>query len=225
MKPDYSLHEDRYRGRRTQEDVYAGWFTEKDYESSWAEIAESLAPGIPASGRAIDLGCGAGNLSVRLAGAGFTVTGIDVSPTAINWAKERARDQGITVAFHTGSAIELHDFANNTFDLALDSHFIHCVIGEDRPRYLASVHRILKSGGVFLVRSLVWPVASGGGVEVDEESRIGYLDGTAYRQYPAIETLESELVSAGFEINKSRLTVTTNDGYGFQHAVVLCRAG
>ena len=50
--------------------------------------AETLRrPGAPAA-RAIDLGCGAGGVSLELAEAGFTVTGVDFSPVAL--AKARA---------------------------------------------------------------------------------------------------------------------------------------
>ncbi len=44
-------------------------------------------PGAPAAG-AIDLGCGAGGVSLELAEAGFAVTGVDFSPIAL--AKARA---------------------------------------------------------------------------------------------------------------------------------------
>jgi 2-polyprenyl-3-methyl-5-hydroxy-6-metoxy-1,4-benzoquinol methylase len=42
-------------------------------------------------GRALDLGCGAGIWSVRLAARGWQVTGEDIVPKAIDRARERAK--------------------------------------------------------------------------------------------------------------------------------------
>ena len=47
--------------------------------------------------RAIDLGCGAGNYAIYLAGIGFDVTGVDSSPTAIRFAREKAERLGVAV--------------------------------------------------------------------------------------------------------------------------------
>ena len=44
--------------------------------------------------KAIDLGCGAGNYAIYLASAGFDVTGLDISPTAIRIAEENAKEKG-----------------------------------------------------------------------------------------------------------------------------------
>jgi SAM-dependent methyltransferase len=51
-------------------------------------------PGTSAA-RAVDLGCGAGGVSVELAEAGFEVTGIDFSPVALRKARAAAERRGI----------------------------------------------------------------------------------------------------------------------------------
>jgi Methylase of polypeptide chain release factors len=45
--------------------------------------------------RAIDLGCGAGSVSLELAGAGFAVTGVDFSPIALAKARAAAERRGL----------------------------------------------------------------------------------------------------------------------------------
>jgi SAM-dependent methyltransferase len=51
-------------------------------------------PGMAAA-RAIDLGCGAGRVSLELAEAGFAVTGVDFSPVALAKAREAAERRGL----------------------------------------------------------------------------------------------------------------------------------
>ena len=224
-EPDYSIHESRYRERRDKQDVYAGWFTERDYDNGMEELQASLAMGFaPASGDLLDIGCGAGNYSVRLARLGYAVTGVDISNTAIDWAIERAAEQGQATRFVCGDGITLADFEDDRFDFAFDGQFLHCIIGRDRERFLKSVHRVLRPGGFLMVRSIVWPLASGGGLEVDPETRIGYLNGTPWRYYPTAEDLVTEIERADFEVKHWRYTLTLDDGYGFQHVVVQCES-
>ena len=45
--------------------------------------------------RAVDLGCGAGSVSIELAEAGFEVTGIDFSPVALRKARQAAEVRGL----------------------------------------------------------------------------------------------------------------------------------
>ncbi len=58
-------------------------------------------------GRALDLGCGTGFWSVRLARRGWEVTGVDVVPKAVHTARERAREAGVEVRFVDGSVTAL----------------------------------------------------------------------------------------------------------------------
>ena len=48
-----------------------------------------------ATARAIDLGCGAGGVSIELAEAGFEVTGVDFSPVALRKARAAAAGAGL----------------------------------------------------------------------------------------------------------------------------------
>ncbi|MFY9806962.1 MAG: class I SAM-dependent methyltransferase [Pseudonocardiaceae bacterium] len=50
------------------------------------------------------LGCRPGRNALHLASAGFTVDAVDLSPAAISWAKDRARDADAEVHFQCGDA-------------------------------------------------------------------------------------------------------------------------
>jgi SAM-dependent methyltransferase len=99
---------------------------------------------------AVDLGCGAGNHAVWLAGRGFRVTGIDLSPKALELAGRLAADKGVSCRFVAtdlaGPVRDLH----GRFDFAYDWEILHHVFPEQRERYAANVHRMLRPGGSYL---------------------------------------------------------------------------
>jgi len=98
----------------------------------------------------IDLGCGAGNYAIYLAGLGFDVTGVDSSPTAIRIAQENAREKGVRCRFIVADLLgDLHE-VSGTFDFAFDWELLHHIFPEDRETYVRNVQRVLNSGGTYL---------------------------------------------------------------------------
>lgn len=51
-----------------------------------------------------ELGCGGGQAALRLARAGYAVTGIDFSETAIELARRNAADAGLAATFLVGDS-------------------------------------------------------------------------------------------------------------------------
>jgi len=98
----------------------------------------------------VDLGCGAGNYAVWFASMGFEVTGIDLSPKAIEMAQELSRKKGVTCDFMaedlTGDLGRFHQ----SFDFAYDWEVLHHVFPEDRDQYVLNVQKLLKPGGRYL---------------------------------------------------------------------------
>ena len=114
---DYSIYDERYAELRVA--GKSGWV---DVQSpNWSIHLGALRRALaaeycPSSGPALDLGCGAGCWSLVLADQGFQVTGVDLSPRAIAWAREKATDgdergpgtdRPGTVEFHCTSATDL----------------------------------------------------------------------------------------------------------------------
>jgi SAM-dependent methyltransferase len=60
-------------------------------------------------GPALDLGCGSGIWTVRLAQRGWEITGIDVVPKAIRRARERAQAAGVDAQFVVGDVTALRE--------------------------------------------------------------------------------------------------------------------
>ena len=100
--------------------------------------------------KAVDLGCGAGNHAIYLAGRGFEVTGIDFSPTAIRIAKENAEKKGVKCNFFVADVIDGLDKINQTWDFAYDWSLLHHISPKRRRKYLENVRRILNPKGKFL---------------------------------------------------------------------------
>jgi SAM-dependent methyltransferase len=101
-------------------------------------------------GKVLDLGCGTGTHSIDLAQRGFAVTGIDVSPTAIRRAREKASRAGVNPEFIVGDVTRL-DFLPGSFDIALDVGCLHGLNASGQERCARELTRLMKAGSVLLV--------------------------------------------------------------------------
>lgn len=99
---------------------------------------------------AVDLGCGAGNYAVWLALQGFQVTGFDLSAAAVVRAQEMARSKGAACRFIVADLLEPAPGLDACFDFAYDWEVLHHLFPDQRPRYVANVHRMLRPGGLYL---------------------------------------------------------------------------
>jgi SAM-dependent methyltransferase len=95
----------------------------------------------------LDSGCGTGEHALMLAERGFEVLGVDVAPTAIDLAREKARQRGLSVVFEVGDVLAL-DRLGRQFATMMDSGVFHTFVDADRPRYVSSLASVLEPGGV-----------------------------------------------------------------------------
>lgn len=114
--------------------------------SALAEVAERLTPGT-----ALDLGSGEGGDALWLAERGWTVTGVDVSPTALARAEVAADRAGLTERV-TWVAADLDTWSSDEeFDLVAGS-FLHSPVALDRDRILrAAAERVAVDGHLLVV--------------------------------------------------------------------------
>jgi len=98
------------------------------------------APSFPA--RLLDVGCGNGDLLVRMRSLGWDVEAVDLDPAAV----QTARARGLEV--HQGD-LRSQKYPSNCFDAVTMAHLIEHVY--DPPRLLREAHRILKPGGTLVL--------------------------------------------------------------------------
>jgi SAM-dependent methyltransferase len=162
--------------------------------------------------RTVDLGCGAGNYAIYLAGQGFDVTGIDSSPTAIRIASENARARGSACRFIVADLLgDLHEI-QETFDFAYDWELLHHIFPEDREMYIRNVHRILNPGGLYLSVSFSEEDPQFGGIGKYRSTPIGTT------LYFSSESEVRELFSPHFVIRDLK-TIDVSGKFGPHRAV------
>jgi len=121
----------------------------------WARLAPH--PGLehwsrkagPASGRAIDVGCGLGDNAEFLAELGYSVTAFDLSESAIAWARRRFPESSVSYA-----AADLFDLPAEWiggFDLVSEVYTLQALPAEIRQEALRAIASLAAPGGAVVV--------------------------------------------------------------------------
>jgi trans-aconitate methyltransferase len=159
-------------------------------------VLEWLAP--QPGERILDLGCGDGQLTARIAATGASVTGLDASPQMAAAARSRG------IAVEQGSA-ESMPFAGLAFDAVFSNAALHWV--RDQDAMLAEVRRVLKPGGRFVaemgghgniaaIRVAMMTVLAGHGFD-GREDNVNY--------YPTPDAYTRRLERHGFAVERMAL--------------------
>lgn len=100
--------------------------------------------------RILEIGCGTGRHTVRLARAGNHVTGIDLSPGMLEQARRKLA--GLPVTLIQGDIMAGLDIPGAPFDAALTSLVIEHI--GDLPAFFARIHALLVPGGRFYLSEI-----------------------------------------------------------------------
>ena len=116
---------------------------------NWSQDALALLmPLVKPGTRLLDLGCGQGTLVLRLARRGLAVTGLDISPTAIQVAKQRAYESGHPAVFLVADLAEPLPFEEGSFEAVSAVLSLHYFRREVTARIVRDVARVLTPGGL-----------------------------------------------------------------------------
>ncbi len=218
MQPLYFGHDGEYQKRKAA--GYAGWEVSEEVAKNLADLEAGFSQAhMPKGGELLEIGCGAGDLALRLAERGFRTHGVDISPTAVQWAREKARERGLAAEFLVGEVTDL-PYVDARFDVVVDGYCLHCIIGEDRAKTLSEARRVLKPGGLFHVRTMCGdPICAALRHGFDPATRYVVSNGFALRYLGRPEEIVAEIEAAGFDAGHS--TLAPSAGGDDQHMLYI----
>jgi 2-polyprenyl-3-methyl-5-hydroxy-6-metoxy-1,4-benzoquinol methylase len=111
--------------------------------------------GFNKSARILDVGCGTGRHSIELAKRGYAVTGVDLSDSLLNRAKEKALERNVNVEFKKADARYLT--FTNEYDLVLmlcEGAFPLMETDEMNYDILKNAYNALRENGKFIFSTL-----------------------------------------------------------------------
>jgi ubiquinone/menaquinone biosynthesis C-methylase UbiE len=123
---------------------------------AWKRLLLPQLP--PAPAMIADLGCGTGSLTVLLAAAGHTVTGLDIAPQMIRAARAKAAAAGVSAQFAISDAAA-PPLPADRFDAVLARHVLWAM--PDTDAVLDRWTRLLKPGGTLVLVEGRWHTGAG----------------------------------------------------------------
>jgi SAM-dependent methyltransferase len=194
---------------------------EKDaWERHWRDalgegaVADVPSPHLEAEtsslepGTALDAGCGTGADAVRLAELGWTVTGVDIAPSALAAAAERATRAGVPVRWIEADLITWTPEA--AFDLVL-TNYTHASIPQ-LELYRRLGEWVAPGGTLLIVGHSGHEDAAGHGDQPPEESKVTLPEITALFE------------ASAWRIRTAREGSTAVPGHPVRHHDVIVRA-
>jgi ubiquinone/menaquinone biosynthesis C-methylase UbiE len=114
--------------------------------------AVQLTAGLPEGARILEVAPGPGYFAIEMARLGrFHVTGLDISRTFVEIARETARQAGVDVDFQLGDAARM-SFADGSFDFVVSQAAFK---NFSQPgRALNEMHRVLRKGGTAVIQDM-----------------------------------------------------------------------
>ena len=223
MNQKYLIHEKLYKEYLEKGSI--GWGNSQRFDAWNSKIDDLITKEyFPKKGQILELGCGAGNVALMFSKLGYQLSGIDISETAIEWAKDRYKKAGFEGHFYQGQAFDLKMFPNQFFDSVVDGNCLHCILGNDRKKLYNDVKRVLKPEGIFYISTICGePKPKWFQNDYDEyydsDSKVVFRDSVPYRYFAEPDEIKEEINSAGFEIIESNLSANEHS----DHLVLVCR--
>ncbi|MEE8369225.1 MAG: class I SAM-dependent methyltransferase [Dehalococcoidia bacterium] len=130
MKEDIARYwDERYRNRR-------------EAERRPADFLVRHVGLLPGRGRALDVAMGTGRNALYLASLGYEVTGIDISPLAVERCRQAAEERGLRIEVICAN-LESHPLPAETYDVVLNLYYL-------QRELCPSLVEALRPGGVLV---------------------------------------------------------------------------
>ena len=150
---------------------------------------------LPRGASVIDVPCGDGRITLRLAAAGYAATGIEIAPAEVELARRTAERTGVSARFLVGDLRALPDAGPVDAVVSWGNSFGY-LTPDDTVRSLGGMHRLLRTGGrLVLESSTVAESLLVGGIAPRAEVAFGGIRMTKENRYRAAESrLETDYV-------------------------------
>jgi 2-polyprenyl-3-methyl-5-hydroxy-6-metoxy-1,4-benzoquinol methylase len=132
---------EEFRDPQTYDLEDEGYYDDYPLTEQWAR---SLG------GPLLDLACGTGRMALRMAELGYQVTGVDITPEMIGWARQKAAKQGVSIEWVVADARTFHLQKQFSFIYMLENVFQFFLTQADQEAMLARVREHLLPEGCFL---------------------------------------------------------------------------
>ena len=138
-----------------QENLIVRWYARIRFVILRQQFLQEIGQYLPRDGRILDLGCGFGLFSLYfgLDAPGRQLTGVDLSPKRIDWARRCAERLGVTNVSYTASNV-LEWRENAQFDAIFMLDLIHHLPKAEVAGFLEKVTRQLAPGGILILKDV-----------------------------------------------------------------------
>ena len=202
------------------EGIIASWYAKTTFKdlNRHKLVAKQLATKIPANGSVLEIAPGPGYFCIELAKLGnFQITGLDISKSFVEIARQNAAKAGLKIDFWEGNASAM-PFKDNAFD------FTFCQAAfknfSEPVRAIREMYRVLKPGGIAVILDMRRDASAEDinrevqGMGLDPINRLFVkwtFDKMLLKSAYSIESMKSMIAQTPFE--KYQLTAS---GIGFQ---------
>ena len=132
-----------------------------------SDLKQAVKDGTLRPCRVVELGCGTGTNAIYLANKGFDVTAVDIAPTALSLARQKAAKAGQKVQWLLADVLAPPKL--KPFDLIYDRGCYHGVRQQQAAAYVAAVNRLSQPGTRLLILAGNAKESGGGPPRVTEE--------------------------------------------------------
>jgi SAM-dependent methyltransferase len=170
-------------------DFYAAGLGDDDDDP--ISVSLTALTGDVAGRRVLEIACGHGRITRKLARAGAAVTGVDVSGAMIAKAESAEREEPLGIRYIRADAAAPGLLRGEVFDVAVCSFGLSDI--DDLDGTLANTHRLLRRDGVFAF-SILHPCFAGGAhVSGSWPSDGTYYDERWWRADGSLSTLRQQV--------------------------------
>ncbi len=131
-------------------------YKQQDWIDKPSVFAEQALLYFPKSGKLLELGAGQAQDGCYFAEQGFSVISTDLEDSALELAKQKIADKGVSVEIQKVDLREELPFDNESFDVVYAHLSLHYFDHETTTRLIGEIQRVLKPSGVlaFLANSV-----------------------------------------------------------------------